>query len=137
MPTGCLASQPYSRSGEIPTRGVRSLELRVGVARGLGTTLSPQHNDISWAAYTGIGRDPGVSEVKPHPALCPAHVTVVQVVIRISVNLLRGADSHLHAGKTYVTRIITTVITVAYNDNSSASLNFLYRPVPYYFTRYK
>jgi len=67
--------------------------LRVGVARGLGTTLSPQHNDISWAAYTGIGRDLGVSEVKPHPALCPAHVTVVQVVIRVSVNLRRAETS--------------------------------------------
>lgn len=68
-PPSCIPQAvKFQRGSEL-----RESSLRVGVARGLGTTLSPQHNDISQAAYTGIGRDPGVSEVKPHPGIvsCP------------------------------------------------------------------
>ena len=35
--------------------------------------------------YIGKGRDPLVSEVRPHPALCPAHVTGVRVVIHVTI----------------------------------------------------
>lgn len=74
----------------------RRFASRVGVARGLWyhierererAPLLPSPRTIlhlgPW--YMGIGRDPDVSEVRPHPALCPAHVTVVRVVIRVNV----------------------------------------------------
>lgn len=113
--------------------------MRVGVARGLGTTLSPQHNDISWAAYTGIGRDPGVSEVKPHPALCPAHVTVVQVVIRVSMNLLRRAETSVSKPEnircSYNYDFI--IIIMIFNNNSSiVELLFFIDLYYYYFSEH-
>lgn len=60
----------------------RVLALHVGWAV---PRWAPSHNATAWPVYTGIGRDPGVSEVRPHPALCPAHVTIVLVVIRVNV----------------------------------------------------
>lgn len=88
---------PYSRSGEIPKKRTHLFASRVGVARGLGTTSRERERERDpplpslaqcytlARGYTGIGRDPDVSEVRPHPALCPAHVTVVRVVIRVNV----------------------------------------------------
>lgn len=97
---------PYSRSGEIPKKRThlggsrRVLALHVGCGttskekerekqrereRALPSSPSPRTMLHLGPWYTGIGRDPDVSEVRPHPALCPAHVTVVRVVIRVNV----------------------------------------------------
>lgn len=91
---------PYSRSGEIPKKRTHLLEVRVACwrctwaghriererKRETPPPLPPLAQCYTLArGYTGIGRDPDVSEVRPHPALCPAHVTIVRVVIRVNV----------------------------------------------------
>lgn len=91
---------------------------RVGVSRGLGTTLSPPHNGTPWPVYTGIGRDLDVSEVRPHPALCPAHVTVVRVVIRVNVCPMNPSSSV----ETWITRVSASVLVTSCDNGTGTEV---------------